>query len=63
MSAYHAQKANTQHKIVKLYHEANGTPGYSMMHDLLEKRTSPIYSWKMEVSAITAPYLIYMFVL
>ena len=37
-SSYHAQKAETQCKIVEIYHATNGTPGYRMMRDLLEQR-------------------------
>jgi len=34
-SAYREQKAKTQREIVKIYHQANGVPGYRMMRNLL----------------------------
>lgn len=37
-SNYHAQKVKTQRKMVEIYHDTNGTPGYRMMRDLLEQR-------------------------
>lgn len=37
-SSYHTQKTITQRKIVEIYHNANGAPGYRMMRDLLVAR-------------------------
>lgn len=34
-SAYREKKAKTQLKIIKVYHQANGVPGYRMMRHLL----------------------------
>lgn len=37
-SNYHTQKAQIQHKIVEIYHDANGIPGYRMMGELLKRK-------------------------
>ena len=37
-STYHARKAEIQRRIVQIYHDVNGAPGYRMMRDLFVQR-------------------------
>jgi len=37
-SNYHAKKAKVQRKIVEIYHDSNGIPGYRMMRELLKRK-------------------------
>jgi len=53
-ATYHEEKIKAQRKIVSVYHQANGVPGYRMMRDLLVPYgfvycNATIYKYMMEL--------------